>query len=90
MARKPRIEPIASRNFQIVVSRDIKAMIDGNLCIPPRQWYARNLETCADTEFWDDFEAYYRLKRIWRRSKEKFDSACRQMDFIDLFSQKIK
>jgi hypothetical protein len=49
-------------------------------------WLVRNRETCADTRLSENWEDYYALKRVWRRSKEDFDSACRHMGFNDLFS----
>ena len=77
MARKPRIEPIHSRQFEIIIGGEICAQ---------KYWFARNRKSCASTESSFDFGAYYSLKRVWRKSKEDFDSACRFMDFNDLFS----
>lgn len=52
----------------------------------PGSWFVRDNETQASTNESSDWEDYYKLKRVWRRSKEDFDSACRFMKFNDLFS----
>lgn len=81
MARKGRIKitPIRSANFEVVI-------VHGEAGVR-LAWYVRNIVSAAHTSDFMDFEdAYRRLKRVWRRSKEDFDSACRFMDFHDLFS----
>ncbi len=91
MARKPKFEPIGSRNFEVVTVHEDMAdcsdtAVTAWVTTNARHWYVRNRETCASTQPSTDLEAYYKLKRVWRRSKEDFDSACRFMDFGDLFS----
>ena len=77
MARKPKIEPIDSRNYSVVIAHRDSVF---------RMWFVRARESCASTQPSADMEAYYKLKRVWRKSKQDFDSACRFMDFSDLFS----
>lgn len=78
MARKPRIEKIFSRHFTVIIREDVYGHKD---------WFVRDNETLADTDMSRDYEAYYSLKRVWRKSKENFDSACRFMEFNNLFSK---
>lgn len=90
MARKPKIEPIASRNFVVMLTAG-KLVIDRSdlvtVCVAgQKHWLVRNIETLAETAPSNDFDQYYKLKRVWRKSKEDFDSACRFMDYKDLFS----
>lgn len=81
MARKGHIKitPIRSANFEVIIVCDGSGMRAG--------WYVRNLISAAHTSDFTDFDDQYRrLKRVWRKSKEDFDSACRFMDFHNLFS----
>ncbi len=49
-------------------------------------WFVRSIESLSDTKECSDMDAYKKLKRVWRKSKENFDNACRCMDFLDLFN----
>lgn len=80
MARKIKFVKLLSRNFAVLVCYEHNAN-DGR-----PYWFVRNRESCADTESSHDMEAYRKLKSVWRKSKEDFESACRFMDFKDLFS----
>lgn len=82
MARKTKIEPIASRNYTIVIIRRPLGTWEDNI-----SWFARNIQTCASTALFDNMEAYRNLKRTWRKSKQRFDNECRKMQFEDLFSK---
>lgn len=84
--RKPKIEPIGSRDFRVIIIYGEEENTEHTAWIEKRYWFVRNRETCASTNPSTDLEAYYALKRVWRKSKEDFESACRFMDFADLFS----
>lgn len=79
--RKGRIKitPIRSANFEVVIVHGEAGVRTG--------WYVRNLRSAAHTSDFPNFDDDYRsLKRVWRKSKDDFDSACRFMKFHDLFS----
>lgn len=80
MARKPKIEPIASANFYVFIDY---SNAPGHWA----SWIVHDRKTCAETERCTDFEEYYALKRVWRKSKIDFESACRFMEFGNLFSR---
>lgn len=93
MGRKSKIEPICSRFYQVVlVYRPMNPLPytpkagDTEIINVIGGWFVRNRETCADTAISTDLDEYRQLKRIWRRKKDDFDSACRFMDYNNLFS----
>lgn len=78
-----KITPIRSANFEVVIIHSVGE----ERSVWYAGWYIRNLVSLAHTSDFTDFEdEYRRLKRVWRKSKEDFDSACRFMDFHNLFS----
>lgn len=81
MAGKIKIQNITSREFTLIVCQHHQAN-DGR-----GYWYVRNRESGSDTAVSYSFEDYRALKRVWRKSKEDFESACRFMNFNTLFSQ---
>lgn len=76
MPRKIKIQRLRSRNYEVsIVTRD------------PLIWFIRDRESLASTKDSNDVEAYGKLKKAWRNSKEKFDIWCRAQDFDDLFKK---
>lgn len=90
MGKQAKIEPIGSRTFEVVIKLrggmlahvGIGGIHEGII----DSWFVRNRETLADTEKSSNFDDYRKLKRVWRSSKEDFESACRFMEFHNLFS----
>lgn len=88
---KIKITSIKSREFELKIVMgdgyyDNSDLVTVYIKPEPIGWYVRNRETCADTKTSSNFDDYKKLKRVWRKSKEDFDSACRFMDFNNLFS----
>lgn len=79
MSRKVKIEKLMSRRYTCMV---VTRQSDGAV-----QWFVRDRDSMADTEVSHSIEDYTKLKRVWRKSKEDFESACRFMDFHNLFTQ---
>lgn len=75
MPRKVKIHALRSRNYELLIENK-----------EPLLWFVRDVETCADTNNSSSYDDYRILKRTWRRSKEDFESACRFMEFNNLFS----
>lgn len=87
MGGRARIEPIGSRMFKVKIERETHVdPVTGFKQQTSFGWHVVNTETCAHTESSTNMDDYKKLKRVWRRSKEDFNSACRFMQFHDLFS----
>ena len=88
MARKPKIEPIKSENYQVCIEMidKVDPLMNNQLYHAPHGWFVRERTKCAETKTSQNWEDYYALKRVWRKSKLDFESACRFMDFKGLFS----
>lgn len=81
MARKIKFQKLESRRYVLIVCQSHQAD-DGRA-----YWYVRDRQSCADAPVSFAMDDYNSLKRVWRRSKEDFESACRFMEVNNLFSQ---
>ncbi len=91
MARKAKIEPIKSENFEVLIdSRNVDSpevyKIPGRAHTYELLWVVRDRVSLSEAGAFTNFDDYGKLKRVWRRSKTDFDSACRNMDFNTLFT----
>lgn len=77
---KIKFKNFSSRNFAVLVYIGEDA----------KRWFVRSIESLSDTIESTDMDDYKKLKRVWRKSKEDFDSACRFMTFKDLFNYQEK
>lgn len=89
--KKPRIEPLKSANFEVIICAEISEIERFENGVRwhetgENNWVVRDRAVGNETGPSNDWEGYYALKRVWRRSREDFDSACRFMTFRDLFS----
>lgn len=77
MPRKIKIEPLETRNWQLLIRSNEGQQV----------WCVQQKESLAVSAFYCNMIEYARIKKVWRKNKERFDMICAGLPLHDLFNR---
>lgn len=86
MGGRVKVQRLRTSNYELITNPI--EHIEGEVKIWEVTFYVRDRLRLCETSVQKNARAEYtRLKKIWRKNKEKFDKECAKMDFENLFSK---